>query len=112
MVMAETSRLALNVLKATGLYSDEALARIVDGRAKNPEMGLVEATVKFGGAKEADFLRKTGLQMSFLLYHKSPAMQQGPKKVYNSQQTPKPARNTFQRRIICSVKIRRQIKIF
>ena len=63
--MAETSRLALNVLKATGLYSDEALARIVDGRAKNPEMGLVEATVKFGGAKEADFLRKTGEFLGF-----------------------------------------------
>ena len=63
--MAETSRLALNVLKATGLYSDEALARIVDGRAKNPEMGLVEATVKFGGAREADFLRKTGEFLGF-----------------------------------------------
>ena len=63
--MAETSRLALNVLKATGLYSDEALARIVDGRVKNPEMGLVEATVKFGGAKEADFLRKTGEFLGF-----------------------------------------------
>ena len=63
--MAETSRLALNVLKATGLYSDEALARIVDGRAKNPEMGLVEATVKFGSAKEADFLRKTGEFLGF-----------------------------------------------
>ena len=58
--MAETSRLALNVLKATGLYSDEALAKIEDGRTRNPEMGLVEATIKFGGAKESDFLRKTG----------------------------------------------------
>ena len=63
--MAETSRLALSVLRATGLYSDEALARIADGRAKNPEMGLVEATVKFGGAKEADFLRKTGEFLGF-----------------------------------------------
>ncbi|MGN0846337.1 MAG: GspE/PulE family protein, partial [Kiritimatiellia bacterium] len=63
--MAETSRLALNVLKATGLYSEEALARIVDGRARNPEMGLVEAAVKFGGAREADFLRKTGEFLGF-----------------------------------------------
>ena len=58
--MAETSKLALNVLKATGLYSDEALAKIADGRARNPEMGLVEAVLKFGGNKEADFLQKTG----------------------------------------------------
>ena len=58
--MAETSRLALNVLKATGLYSEEALARIVEGREQNPEMGLVEATLKFGGAREAEFLQKTG----------------------------------------------------
>ena len=32
--MAETSRLALNVLKATGLYSDEALERISSQRAE------------------------------------------------------------------------------
>ena len=63
--MAETSKLALNVLKATGLYSDEALAKIADGRARNPEMGLVEAVLKFGGAKEADFLRKTGEFLGF-----------------------------------------------
>ncbi len=63
--MAETSRLALNVLKATGLYSDEALAKIADGQARNPEMGLVEATLKFGGARESDFLRKTGEFLGF-----------------------------------------------
>ncbi len=58
--MAETSTLALNVLKATGLYSDEAIAHILDGRARNPEMGLAEAAVKFGGAKEPEFLRAVG----------------------------------------------------
>ena len=63
--MAETSKLALNVLKATGLYTDEALAKIADGRVRNPEMGLVEAVLKFGGAKEADFLRKTGEFLGF-----------------------------------------------
>ena len=63
--MAETSKLALNVLKATGLYSDEALAKIVDGRARNVEMGLVEAVLKFGGAKESDFLKKTGEFLGF-----------------------------------------------
>ena len=63
--MAETSRLALNVLKATGLYSDEALARIAEQRAANPDMGLAEATVKFGGVKEAEFLKKVGESLGF-----------------------------------------------
>ena len=63
--MAETSKLALNVLKATGLYTDDALAKIAEGRVRNPEMGLVEAVLKFGGAKEADFLRKTGEFLGF-----------------------------------------------
>ena len=65
MVMAETSRLALNVLKATGLYSEEAVARIVAGRVQNPEMGLVEATLKFGGARESEVLQKTGEVLGF-----------------------------------------------
>ena len=63
--MAETSRLAQGLLRATGLYSDEALARIADARAKNPGMGLVEAVLKFGGAREADFLRKAGELLGF-----------------------------------------------
>ena len=63
--MAETSRLALSVLKATGLYSDEALARIAAQRAANPGMGLAEATVKFGGVKEAEFLQKVGEFLGF-----------------------------------------------
>ena len=63
--MAETSRLALSVLKATGLYSDEALARIATQRAANPGMGLAEATVKFGGVKEAEFLQKVGEFLGF-----------------------------------------------
>ena len=63
--MAETSRLALNVLKATGLYSDEALERISSQRAENPGMGLTEATVKFGGVKEAEFLKKVGEFLGF-----------------------------------------------
>ena len=63
--MAETSRLALSVLKATGLYSDEALARIAAQREANPGMGLAEATVKFGGAKEAEFLQKVGEFLGF-----------------------------------------------
>ena len=63
--MAETSRLALSVLKATGLYSDEALARISAQREANPGMGLAEATVKFGGVKEAEFLQKVGEFLGF-----------------------------------------------
>ncbi len=63
--MAETSRTAQNVLRATGLYSDEVLARIGEGRAKNPEMGLVEAVLKFGGVREAEFLRRMGELLGF-----------------------------------------------
>jgi type II secretory ATPase GspE/PulE/Tfp pilus assembly ATPase PilB-like protein len=58
--MTETSRLAVRVLRAIGLYSDEAVARIEGGWADNPGMGLAEAAVKFGGARESDFLRKAG----------------------------------------------------
>lgn len=63
--MAETSRSVQNVLRATGLYSDEALARIGEERAKNPEMGLVEAVLKFGGVREAEFLRRMGELLGF-----------------------------------------------
>lgn len=63
--MAETSKTVQNVLRATGLYSDEALARIGEERAKNPEMGLVEAVLKFGGVREAEFLRRMGELLGF-----------------------------------------------
>ena len=63
--MAETSRTVQNVLRATGLYSDEALARIGEERAKNSEMGLVEAVLKFGGVREAEFLRRMGELLGF-----------------------------------------------
>ena len=63
--MAETSRTVQNVLRATGLYSDEALARIGEARAKNPEMGLAEAVLKFGGVREAEFLRRMGELLGF-----------------------------------------------
>lgn len=63
--MAETSRTVQNVLRATGLYSDEALARIGEERAKNPEMGLVEAVLKFGGVREAEFLCRMGELLGF-----------------------------------------------
>ena len=58
--MTETSRLALGILRSTGLYSEEAIGRIEGGREANPDMGLVEAVLKFGGVKEAEFLQKTG----------------------------------------------------
>ena len=54
------SPLALGMLRATGLYSEEALGRIAEGGAKNPELSLVEAVLRFGGAREDDFLRKMG----------------------------------------------------
>ena len=58
--MNDTNQLATIILRSTGLYSDEALARIENGRAENPEMGLAEAAVKFGGSREPDFLKKVG----------------------------------------------------
>ena len=57
--MTETSTLALGVLRSTGLYSEEALGRVVYGRESNPGMGIVEAVLKFGGVREVDFLQKT-----------------------------------------------------
>ncbi|MBO7482263.1 MAG: type II/IV secretion system protein [Kiritimatiellae bacterium] len=58
--MSETSSLAAMILGRTGLYTDAQLAHIAEGRASNPGMGLAEAAVKFGGAKEADFLAAVG----------------------------------------------------
>lgn len=57
--MSENS-LAIMLLKSAGIFSDEQLQRISDNRAANPSMGLAEAAVKFGGAKEADFLAAIG----------------------------------------------------
>ena len=54
------SSLASQILKSSGLYSDEALDKIATQRAANPGMGLAEAAVKFGGAKEIDFLTAIG----------------------------------------------------
>ena len=57
--MSENS-LAIMLLKSAGIFSDEQLQRISVNRAANPGMGLAEAAVKFGGAKEADFLAAIG----------------------------------------------------
>ena len=57
--MSENS-LAIMLLKSAGIFSDEQLQRISVNRAANPGMGLAEAAVKFGGAKEADFLAAVG----------------------------------------------------
>ena len=48
------------LLKSSGLYSEDALVRIHDGRSSNPGMGLAEAAVKFGGVKEKEFLSGIG----------------------------------------------------
>ena len=62
--MSENS-LANMILKSAGIYSDEQLQRISENRASNPGMGLAEATVKFGGVKEAEFLQKVGESLGF-----------------------------------------------
>ncbi len=49
------------ILRSTGLFSDEAAERIIQGRAGNPGMTLAEAAVRFGGGvREDEFLRKAG----------------------------------------------------
>ncbi len=58
--MESQASLATTILRATGLYSEEVLARILSQRAQNPGMGLAEAAVKFGGAREGDFLAAVG----------------------------------------------------
>ena len=55
--MAENVSLITGILKMTGLYDDEAIGRILGGRESNPDMGIAEATVKYGGVKEVDFLK-------------------------------------------------------
>ena len=58
--MNESGSLATMILKSAGVYSDEAVARIVSSRAANAGMGLAEAAVKFGGVKEREFLDAVG----------------------------------------------------
>ncbi|MBQ4470974.1 MAG: type II/IV secretion system protein [Kiritimatiellae bacterium] len=58
--MAGSSSLAISLLRSAGIYSDEQLSRIVNGRVANPGMGLAEAAVKFGGHKESEFLEAIG----------------------------------------------------
>ena len=52
--------LAAALLKSSGVFSDEAIGRILEQREANPGMGLAEAAVKFGGRKEAEFLEAAG----------------------------------------------------
>lgn len=52
--------MAISLLRSAGIYSDEQLSRIVNGRVANPGMGLAEAAVKFGGHKESEFLEAIG----------------------------------------------------
>ncbi|MBQ6328422.1 MAG: type II/IV secretion system protein [Kiritimatiellae bacterium] len=58
--MNESGSLATMILKSAGVYSDEAVSRIVTSRAANAGMGLAEAAVKFGGVKEREFLAAVG----------------------------------------------------
>lgn len=58
--MSENASLSRLILSTSGLYSSEQINRILDQRAANPGMKLAEAVVKFGGAKEVDFLAAVG----------------------------------------------------
>ena len=57
---AGVDSLAAMILRRAGIYSDETVLKIVAMRAANAGMGLAEAAVKFGGAKEAEFLSAVG----------------------------------------------------
>ena len=56
----KSDSLSALILRRAGIYSDETVAKIVAMRAANPGMGLAEAAVKFGGARERDFLAAVG----------------------------------------------------
>lgn len=58
--MSESLSLTNIVLKSAGIFSDEQISRIISSRAENPEMGLCEAAVKFGGHREIDVLGAFG----------------------------------------------------
>ena len=58
--MNESGSLATMILKSAGVYSDEAVSRILSSRAANAGMGLAEAAVKFGGVREREFLAAVG----------------------------------------------------
>ena len=58
--MASESSLANMILSSSGIYSEEAMEKILRQRAANPGMGLAEAAVKFGGVKEQEFLEAVG----------------------------------------------------
>ena len=63
--MDSQSPFAVAILRSTGLYSEEQLAHIASQRALSPGMGLAEAAVKFGGAREADFLKAAGCVLGY-----------------------------------------------
>ncbi|MGN0833948.1 MAG: GspE/PulE family protein [Kiritimatiellia bacterium] len=60
MEMKGNDPLATAILRASGVYSEEALGRIAAQRAASPGMGLAEAAVKFGGVREREFLAAVG----------------------------------------------------
>ena len=57
---SSNNSLANMILASSGIYSDEAMEKIVRQRAANPGTGLAEAAVKFGGVKEQEFLEAVG----------------------------------------------------
>lgn len=66
-ITVENSSLAKLILTSCGIFSPEAVGRILMQRTANPGMGIAEAAVKFGGVREIDFLeaaaRQLGMEM-------------------------------------------------
>ena len=63
--MNEEVSLANMLLKSAGVFTDDALVRILAKRAENPGMGLAEAAVKFGGVREQVFLEAIGKTLGY-----------------------------------------------
>ena len=58
--MSQSSSLSETILRAAGIFTDDQLLRIFRQRAENPAMPLIEAAVKFGGAREQEVLAAVG----------------------------------------------------
>jgi type II secretion system protein E len=58
--MSDNASLSSLILKSCGIFSDEAISRILIRKSENSDMKLVEAAVKFGGVRELEFLEAVG----------------------------------------------------
>ncbi len=60
MQLTENTSLATLILRNSAIFSDSQIDNILSNRAKNPDIGIFEAAVKFGGHKEVEVLDAIG----------------------------------------------------